>query len=455
MSSSAYSIPVMIEKATIAQQAFEQLSQEQVDNIVRAIGKVVYDHAEELARDAVDETRMGNYEDKVLKNKGKSRAIWNNLKDKRSRGVIVDRDENGIIQIAKPVGIVGAVTPTTNPIVTPMCNAMFALKGGNAIIIAPHPRAKKCSTKTVDWMNAEIKKLNGPDNLIQVISEPSIDLTTELMSSVDVLVATGGPAMVEAAYSSGKPSFGVGPGNVQVIIDTDIDYHDAAQKVIAGRKFDNGIICSGEQSVIAQKDEYDQVIEAFVAQGAHYIDDQEEADKLRSVLFTDGHIAPDVVGQSPQKIAAMAGVSIADDAKIILIQSNGSDDDILRKEKMCPVMVAFEYDTMDDAIALAKFNLEIEGKGHSCAIHSSNELAVKKAGQQLPVSRLVVNEPSSLTAGGSLKNGFAPTTTLGCGSWGNNSISENLDYKHLINIHRIGYADKTDVPSDEEIWAMA
>lgn len=455
MSNSNYSIPVMIEKAKAAQQTFEQMSQEEVDGIVRAIGKIIYDNAEELARDAVDETRMGNYDDKVLKNKGKSRAIWNNLKDKRSRGVIVERDENGIIQIAKPVGVVGAVTPTTNPIVTPMCNAMFALKGGNAIIIAPHPRAKHCSTKTVDLMNAEIKKLNGPDHLIQVISEPSIDLTKELMSSVDVLVATGGPAMVEAAYSSGKPSFGVGPGNVQVIIDTNIDYNDAAQKVIAGRKFDNGIICSGEQSVIAQKDEYDQVIKAFVAEGAHYIDDQAEADKLRNVLFTDGHISPDVVGQSPAKIAQMAGVSITEGAKIILIKSNGNDDDILRKEKMCPVMVAFEYDTIDDAIALAKFNLDIEGKGHSCAIHSSNELAVKKAGQQLPVSRLVVNEPSSLTAGGSLKNGFAPTTTLGCGSWGNNSISENLDYKHLINIHRIGYADKVNVPTDEEIWATA
>ncbi|MFT6102228.1 MAG: succinate-semialdehyde dehydrogenase, partial [Candidatus Endobugula sp.] len=301
----------------------------------------------------------------------------------------------------------------------------------------------------------EIKKLNGPDNLIQVISAPSIELTTELMSAVDVLVATGGPAMVQAAYSSGKPSYGVGPGNVQVIFDNDIDYQEAAQKVIAGRKFDYGIICSGEQSVIAQKDDYQQVVDAFIAEGAHYIDDQVEADKLRNVLFVDGHIAPDVVGQSPQKIAEMAGISIPESAKIILIKSNGDADDVLRKEKMCPVMVAFEYDTIEDAIALAQFNLEVEGKGHSCAMHSNNQDHVKLVGQQLPVSRLVVNEPCSLTAGGSLKNGFAPTTTLGCGSWGNNSISENLDYKHLINIHRIGYADKQNVPTDEEIWGVA
>ncbi|MFT7389182.1 MAG: succinate-semialdehyde dehydrogenase [Candidatus Endobugula sp.] len=455
MNDITYSIPEMIAKAKVAQKQFETMSQQQVDAIVRAMGKVIYDNAEALARAAVDETRMGNYDDKVMKNKGKARAIWNNLKDKKSRGIISERDENGIIQIAKPVGVIGAVTPTTNPIVTPMCNAMFALKGGNSIIIAPHPRAKHCSTKTVDLMLAEIKKLNGPDNLIQVISSPSIQLTTELMSAVDVLVATGGPAMVQAAYSSGKPSYGVGPGNVQVIFDNDIDYLIAAKKVIAGRKFDYGIICSGEQSVIAQKDDYQQVVDAFIAEGAHYIDDQAEADKLRNILFVDGHIAPDVVGQSPQVIAEMAGISIAEDAKIILIKSNGDADDVLRKEKMCPVMVAFEYDTFDDAISLATFNLETEGKGHSCAIHSNNTDHVTLAGQKLPVSRLVVNEPCSLTAGGSLQNGFAPTTTLGCGSWGNNSISENLDYKHLINIHRIGYADKKNVPTDEEIWETA
>jgi len=455
MSDTSYSIPDMINKAKVAQQKYEQMSQEEVDAIVRAMGKVIYDNAEELARDAVDETGMGCYEDKVLKNKAKARNIWHNLKDKKSRGIISERDENGIIQIAKPVGVVGAVTPTTNPIVTPMCNAMFALKGGNSIIIAPHPRSKKCSTKAINLMNAEIKKLGGPDNLIQVISEPSIDLTTELMSAVDVLVATGGPAMVRAAYSSGKPSFGVGPGNVQVIIDRDINYQEAARKVINGRKFDYGIICSGEQSVIAQKDDYQKVVNAFISEGAFYVDNQEDTDNLRSVLFTDGHIAPEVVGQSPQKIGEMAGITIPDHCKVILIKSNGKDDDVLRKEKMCPVLVSFEYDSIEDAIEIARINLEIEGKGHTCAIHSNDQEHVKLAGKQLPVSRLVVNEPSSLTAGGSLKNGFAPTTTLGCGSWGNNSISENFDYKHLINIHRIGYADKSNVPTDEEIWETA
>jgi len=447
-------IDTLMEKARIAQQTYEKFPQEKVDAIVRAIGKVVYDNAEELARDAVDETRMGVYEDKVAKNRGKSLTIWNNLKGKKSIGVIKERDENGIIEIAKPVGVVAAVTPTTNPIVTPMCNAMFALKGGNAIIIAPHPRAKRCSNKTVALMNAEVQRLGGPANLIQCIEEPSIELTNELMRTADVLVATGGPAMVAAAYSSGKPSFGVGPGNVQVIIDNDVDYKQTADKVINGRKFDNGIICSGEQSVIARREDYDQVIEAFKSSGAFYVEDQAVADKFRAVLFQDSHIAPNVVGQSVQHIAELAGVAIPSYAKIILIKSNNRDDDILRKEKMCPVMVAFEYDSFEEAIELAQFNLHIEGKGHTCVVHSNSTKNIERAGKALPVSRLVVNEPSSLTAGGSLKNGFSPTTTLGCGSWGNNSISENLNYKHLINVHRIGYTQNDKiVPTPEVIWA--
>ena len=448
-------ISEMIKKAREAQAKLEAYTQAETDALVRAMGKVIYDNAELLAEEAVTETGMGNVPDKIIKNRGKPRAIWNHLKDKKSRGIISPRDENGIVQIAKPVGVVGAVTPTTNPVVTPMCNAMFAVKGGNAIIVAPHPRAKHCSTHAVDLMNAEIARLGGPENLIQIISEPSIDLTRELMQKVDVLVATGGPAMVQAAYSSGKPSFGVGPGNVQVLVDRGLDFDAAAAKILAGRSFDNGIICSGEQSIIAQESDYQTMINACVNAGGFYVSDQDVVDKFRAVLFEDGHIAPRVVGQSAQKIAAMAGVTVPEETKVILLRSNDRSDDVLRKEKMCPVMVTFEYNSFEEAVAIAQANLEVEGKGHSCAIHSNDIDHIELAGKALSVSRLVVNEPSSITAGGSLQNGFAPTTTLGCGSWGNNSISENLDYKHLINIHRIGFADKQNPPTDEEIWATA
>ena len=256
-------IATLIERARIAQKAIEHYTQEQVDLLVREIGKTVFDNAEMLAKLAVDETRMRVYDHKVAKNKGKSKTIWNDLKGKKSVGMISRDLETNIVEIAKPIGVVGAVTPTTNPIVTPMCNAMFAIKGKNAIIIAPHPRAKGCSKRTVDLINERLEKLGAPKHLIQIIAEPSIESTNALMQHVDVVVATGGMAMVKAAYSSGKPAYGVGAGNVQVIIDRDIDFKAATQKIIEGRTFDNGIICSGEQTVIVHQDDYKDVVYAF------------------------------------------------------------------------------------------------------------------------------------------------------------------------------------------------
>lgn len=444
----------MLQKARIAQQAIEGFSQVQIDKLVRAVGKLVFDRAEELAIDTYEETGMGNIKDKTLKNQGKARNVWNYLKDKKSVGIIEPKNSEGMITIAKPVGVVGAVTPTTSPVMTVMCNAMFAIKGGNSLIVAPHPRAKATTAKTVALIDAKITELGGPGNLVQCIQEPSIALTNQLMASVDVLVATGGPAMVNAAYSSGKPSFGVGAGNVQTILDRDIDFMDAANKVITGRAFDNGIICSGDQSIIAPRDQFDAVIAAFTEQGAYYVEDQAVVDKFREVLFEDGYTAKEVVGQSVQTVAAQAGVEVPEGTRVILLKSNGQADDPLRSEKMCPVLAAFEYDDLDDAIAIGRANLEVRGKGHTCAIHSNNDATIQKIGLALPVSRVAINEPGSLSVGGSLKNGFVPTGTLGCGSWGNNSISENFNYKHMINTQRIGYTveDKV-VPTDEEIWA--
>lgn len=445
-------INILMQKARVAQKEFETFNQEQVDNIVRVIGKFVYDNATELAKMAVEETGMGVFEDKIKKNQGKSRSIWNHLRGKKSVDVIDIDEAKGLIYVAKPVGVVGAVTPCTNPIVTPMCNAMFALKGRNAIIIAPHPRAKKCGKYVVDQFNQEIKKLGAPDHLIQIIEEPSIELTNELMKAVDVLVATGGMGMVKAAYSSGKPALGVGAGNVQCIIDHDADIKDAVPKIITGRAFDNGIICSGEQSVIIPQHAYSEIINEFTANGAYYVDNPSERDLFRSVLFEDGMISKHVVGQSVQHIAKLAGTQVPEGTKVIIIKVD-STDDILCKEKMCPVMIALPYNDFTEAVELAATNLETEGKGHSCAVHSNNRENIEYVGKRLPISRLVVNQPCSTSAGGSFFNGFTPTTTLGCGSWGNNSISENLDYKHLINISRIGLLLKNaNVPVDEELW---
>jgi succinate-semialdehyde dehydrogenase len=446
----------LVAKARSAQAIFEAFSQAQVDAIVKGIGKYVYDNAEMLARMAVDETGIGVYEDKILKNKSKARVIWNNLKDKKSRGIIDEDDENHLIYVAKPMGVVGAVTPVTNPIVTPMCNAMFAIKTGNAVVFAPHPKAEKCTELlTREFMNV-VKANGGPDNLIQTVKNGSIDTTIELMKMVDVVVATGGGAMVKSAYSSGRPSFGVGAGNVPVIIDTGANLKEAAEKIVLGASFDNGIICSHEQFVLVHEDHYDVAIETFEATGkVWFTEDPVLVQKLRDVVFPDGRLNKDVVGKSCKEVGALAGIEIQANIRIILLPASGAGtEDILAKEKLCPVVAILPYKDFKDAVAKAKANLTLEGAGHSAGLHSHNEDNIRYAGLELPVSRLVVNQPCSFSAGGSLTNGFAPTTTLGCGSWGGNSISENLDYKHLMNVSRIGKViTNKKVPTDAEIWA--
>ena len=446
----------LVERARIAQAKYESFTQQQVDKVVRDIGKFVYDNAEALAKMAVEETEMGSYEDKILKNKGKARVIWNNLKDKRSRGVIGEDTETNLVFVAKPMGVVAAVTPVTNPIVTPMCNGMFALKTGNAVIFASHPKAQKCAEYLTSEFMKIVKSHDGPEDLIQVVTNGSVEKTQQLMQSADVVVATGGGAMVKSAYSSGKPSFGVGAGNVPVIIDRNINLKEAVEKIVDGASFDHGIICSHEQFVLAPEENFDQTIELFTNTGkVWFTDDKLQIQKLREVVFLDGHLNKDVVGKSASDVGKMAGIEIPDSARLILLPADGSGtEDVLAKEKLCPVIAIVPYSTFDNAVAMAKANLLVEGAGHSAALHSNNDENIQTAGIELPISRLVVNQPSSTTAGGSLTNGFAPTTTLGCGSWGGNSISENLDYKHLMNVSRIGkvIVDK-EVPSDEEIWA--
>src|SRR5262245_24003808 len=446
----------LVANARVAQAAFESFSQEQVDAIVKGIGKYVYDNAEMLAKMAVEETGIGVDEDKILKNKGKARVIWNNLKDKKSRGIIGEDAEQNLIFVAKPMGVVGAVTPVTNPIVTPMCNAMFAIKAGNAVIFAPHPKAEKSAILLTEEFMKVVKSVGGPDHLVQVVKNGSIETTQELMKAVDVVVATGGGAMVKSAYSSGKPSFGVGAGNVPVIIDREVDIKDAVEKIVLGASFDNGIICSHEQFVLAPEEKYQDVVKQFEATGkVWFTRDPEKVDKIRKVVFPNGMLNKDVVGRSPREVGAMAGIDVPESARLILVPARDAGTaDVLAKEKLCPVVAILPYKSFNEAVAKAKANVLVEGAGRAAAVHSNSEEHIRYAGSEVPVSRLVVNQASALTAGGSLTNGFAPTTTLGCGSWGGNSISENLDYKHLMNVSRIGKVIKDKkVPTDAEIWA--
>lgn len=437
-----------------AQQIFEKKPQEEVDDAVKAIAKVIYDNAEMLAEMAVSETGMGNIPDKIIKNQAKAGMIWNHLRGKKSRGILNRNDETGITEFAKPMGIVAAITPCTNPIVTPMSNAMFALKAGNAIIVTPHHKSIKSSTKTVELMRDVLVELDMPQDLIQILDVQSRENTQNLITTADVVVATGGSGMVQAAYSSGRPALGVGAGNVQCILDTGIDLQDAVQKVITGRTFDNGIICSGEQTVICPKGDYQKALDAFKANGAYIVKSSDEKQKLRKALFEDGKPNRHSIGQSAQKIADLAGISLPEGTSIIVVEADGTAEaDVLGKEKMAPVLTAYAYDEFSEAVEIARKNLEIEGKGHSVSIHSNNNKNIEYAGETLCVSRIVINQACATSAGGSYFNGLTPTNTLGCGSWGHNSISENLDYKHLMNVSRVAYfMPEKQKPSEEELW---
>ncbi|MGE4484020.1 MAG: aldehyde dehydrogenase family protein [Oscillospiraceae bacterium] len=444
----------LVEKARVAQRAYESFSQEQVDAVVRALARAIFDNAEPLAKMAVEETRMGVYEDKIKKNMGKARVIWNDLKGKKSVGIIRELPEEGIVEVAKPMGVVGAITPTTNPIVTPMCNAMFALKGRNAIIICPHPRAKKCSTEAVKLMVEAINKLGAPDNLVQVIEEPTVELSGLVMKSCDVCISTGGMGMVRAAYASGKPAFGVGAGNVQCLIDTDIDLEKAIPMIIEGRRFDNGIICSGEQTAITPASIYDKVIDIFKKNGAYYVSEPQEVDALRKTLFPGGVMDKDCVGQTAAFVAEKAGLKVPADTKILIVKAEKfGKDDLYSKEKMCPVIAAYSCDTWEKQVEIADANLAVEGRGHSVCIHSNNKAHIEYAAGILPVSRFLINQICATSNGGSFFNSLSATTTLGCGSWGNNSISENLSWKHLFNVSRIANVRPgSKAPTDDEIW---
>jgi succinate-semialdehyde dehydrogenase len=330
---------------------------------------------------------------------------------------------------------------------------MFAIKGRNPIIIAPHPFAMNVAIKTVNLINKEFEKVGAPKNIIQVVDVKSMDITKTLMSLADVVVATGGAAMVKSVYSSGRPAFGVGAGNVQVLVDSDVDFDNATSMIVNGRSFDNGIICTGEQSVIAPRKHYDKVLEGLEKAGAFVIPN-EKRDEFRDAVFPNGEMAREVVGKDAYIIAKSIGIDVPKSTRVLVVEANGSDD-ILGSEKMFPVLASYKYDSWADAIKIANSNLNKMGAGHSVCVHSNNKEHIKEVSLNVNVSRFVINQVCASSGGGSFFNGLNPTNTLGCGSWGNNSISENLTYYHMFNVSRIANI-RTDIktaPSDNEIWS--
>lgn len=445
----------LVERSKAAQKKFEFATQEQADAAARAICKVVYDNAKELGTMAAEETRMGNVQDKITKCRMKSSLIWESIKDKKTVGVIARLEDRHMLEIAKPMGVVAAIIPSTNPVVTPMCNAAFALKTRNSVIFAPHPRAVKCTKLLVEMFQAELEKLGIPKDMVLTLEQVSIEDSGKLMSAADVVVATGGPSMVKAAYSSGKPSLGVGQGNVQCIVDDDADLSDAAEKILIGRSFDNGLICLGEQTVFVPEHKFDAFIEEIKKHGGYYVEEEEQTAKIREGLFPGGGpISRDVVGLSASEVGEKLGMEVPKDARAIVVKASGVGraDDLCR-EKLCPVLTVLPYTDFEDGVAKMVENLEYEGKGHSIAIHSHTPEHVEYAAIQCSVSRVVVNQPSGTTGGGSPTNGFTPTTTLGCGSWGNNSFSGNFSHIHLMNITRVGYPyEESYLPDPELAW---
>lgn len=449
-------VEAMLERARAAQVVLESYTQSQVDTLVRAMGKVIYDNAEILAEEAVRETGYGRVDSKIFKQRKATAAAWFYLRDKKSVGVIDCDPVNKLVTFAKPVGVVACVAPSTNPTSTVASNGMSIIKCRNAMIVAPHPAAKSVTVHGVALINEALAELGAPKDLIQIIEQPSMAATRELMAKADVTVATGGAAMVKSAYSSGRPSFGVGQGNVQVVAADDYDdYAFLAATVIGSRSYDNGIPCTGEQAIHYPAPRRAALVKALEAAGAAMIP-PEKVSLLPGLLFREnGTSNPAFVGMKPAKMAEALGFSVPADTKILIFDSVGmTRENVLRREKLCPVVQLFPYDSYEEGVANAKSNLLWEGAGHTSVVYTNDAQRAEYAGKELPVCRVLVNQAGGAASGGNYINGLNPTMSLGCGSWGNNSISENLTYRHLMNTTQLAYYHECTMPPLEEVWAL-
>ena len=422
----------------LAQSEFASFSQEKVDEIFKAAAMAANKMRISLAEMAVEETGMGIVEDKVIKNHYAAEYIYNAYKDTKTCGV-VERDESfGTIKIAEPVGVVAAVIPTTNPTSTVIFKVLLCLKTRNAVVISPHPRAKKCVMETARIIREAAEAAGAPKGIIECIEEPSIELTNELMKSADLILATGGPGMVKAAYSSGKPALGVGSGNVPAIIDESADIKSAVSSIVHSKTFDNGLICASEQSVLVPESIFGEVTSEFTLRGCHILSD-ENAEAVRKVILKDGILNSAIVGQSAEKIADMARVAVPPDTKALIgIVTDASPEEPFAHEKLSPVLALYKTKDFEDSLCKAERLIEDGGYGHTASIFIDTSKAADRLAAfavRMKACRLVVNSPSSQGGIGDLYNfNLSPSLTLGCGSWGGNSISENVGVKHLLNI---------------------
>jgi acetaldehyde dehydrogenase / alcohol dehydrogenase len=441
----------LMKRVKEAQRKFATYTQEQVDAIFRRTALLANTERIRLAKMAVEETGMGVVEDKVIKNHFAAEYIYNHYKDEKTCGIIERDLTHGMMKIADPIGVIAGIIPTTNPTSTAIFNCLIALKTRNAIVFSPHPRAAKCTIEALKVVAAAAKTAGAPDNLISWIDDPTIELSNALMNhpDVDLILATGGPGMVKAAYSCGKPALGVGAGNSPAVIDETADIEMAVSSIILSKTFDNGMICASEQSVVVVKDKYEEVKKEFEVRGCYFLKATEKT-KMEAFMFPDGKLNAKIVGQSACKIADMAGIKVPANTKILI----GEAKDIslaegFAKEKLSPVLGFYKADGFEDAVKKAYELVNLGGAGHTSILHTNQQVQdrINYFSEVMNTGRILINTPSSLGGIGDVFNfTLVPSLTLGCGSWGKNSVSENVGVKHLLNIKTVAMRE------DNMLW---
>lgn len=454
----------LVERARAAQKVLETYSQEQVDELVTAIAfyGTRPDFMRAVAEQTVAETGMGDVEDKIAKIWNKTIGHYREMKDEKSVGLIEYDEEKQIAKYAKPMGVIGALAPVTNAENTAVVKPMNAIKGRNAIILAPHPKAAKVNLFVVDYLRKVLKKFNAPEDLIMTIDPEyvSIDCSGELMKQCDFVLATGGAGMVKAAYASGTPAIGVGTGNDAVYVDGTTDLNRVAEMVKTSKCFDNATSCSTENVLLVQKECYDEFVAALQKNGGCWIkEDTEEKEKLQKTLWPEwpkNHtLNRHIVAQPVGTIAELAGLEIGEDTQFLFVDENEGigHDHPFTGEKLSRVTTLVKTDSFEDAMDKMESVMNYMGKGHGCGIHTKDDEKVERMALRMPVARMMVNQPQGVGNSGSWENGMPMTMTLGCGTWGNNSVSHNVNWKDLINITHVSRPIPLNIPKEEDLFS--
>ena len=432
----AQEVAALVARSRTAQRAIENYTQEQVDRLIRGMVWAVSKPgtAERIAQHTVDETQLGNYDGKFLKIARKTRAALMDIIDDKSVGVIEEDHERNLVKIAKPVGVIGALSPSTNPEATPVIKAICAVKGRNSIIICPHPRAKISNKIICDLMRDALVKLGAPADLVIPIETPSVEKTNQVMQQVDRVLATGGSPMVLAAYSSGTPALGVGVGNAVITVDDTADLDDAAEKIRISKTLDFAASCSSDNAVILFDSIYDEMLSKLQGKGGLVLDKEQTA-KLQKAIWEDGKsINAKVVAQSPKFIADYAGFIIPEGTQFFIVPETGHGADFpFSGEKMTVTMALYRAKDIDEAIEITNNVQAYQGMGHSCGIYSTSDDNILKLAEHTKTSRVMVNQPQSASNSGNLWNGMRQTFSLGCGSWGGNATNNNISWRDLVN----------------------